>query len=119
MRLREDDEGARSGGTKTVEISRWMLIRVAQKYRSTALDRELQYFQVHGNATVKIGGAEPYVPLNDLPERTPIIAVRRYEVSAEICILRIITDMDRIGAILLMMENWARQYIVMPILTLC
>ena len=54
------------------------------KYRSTALDRELQHFNVHGYAKVKILGGASYVPLEDLPEETPIIAVRKYEVSAAI-----------------------------------
>ena len=54
-----------------------------KKKGGTALDEDMQHFETHGTATIKVGSLS-YVPSEDFDAKTPIIAVRRYEVSAAI-----------------------------------
>ena len=44
----------------------------------------MQHFETHGAATIKVGPSYSVVPSEEWGEKTPIIAVRKYEVSAAI-----------------------------------
>ena len=70
--------------SQKLKMSRWMMLHVDQEKRSTALDEKMQHFETHGAATIKVGPSFSVVPSEDWDEKTPIIAVRRYEVSAAI-----------------------------------